>query len=281
MTSVLIQDCLKEARDLGKVLDAELLLGKVMMASRETIFAHPERELSGKEWDEYKTLWRRLKSGEPTAYLLGNKEFFELQFKVDDRVLIPRPETEHLVETVIDLVKGIDEPRILDVGTGCGAIALALAHTLPSAKVWASDVSADAVEVARENARNLSLEQVEIEVSDLLTDLEWGSWDLDVLVANLPYIGREKFHFVEKSVEDNEPHVALFGGDDGLRLYDQLFEQVKSGTSKPKWMLGEFGSLQREALETMITRHFPDASTTFHTDLAGLDRFFVIELNHA
>lgn len=283
MSAVLIDDCLREAQDLGRRLESELLLGKVLNVSRETVFAHPERLLSEGEWSQYRNLWERVRAGEPVAYILGRKEFFGLEFVVNEAVLIPRPETEHLVETVIDLVKEIDEPRILDVGTGSGAIALSLAHSLPKARVWASDVSEDALEVARVNADRFELREVQFFVSDLLSDLKWGAWDLNVMVANLPYIGTQRFDFVEKFVKEYEPNAALFGGEDGLRLYDRLFQQVSfSGLSqRPRWIVGEFGSLQRDELEIMIRRHFPTASLVFHTDLAGLDRFFTLNLAHA
>jgi release factor glutamine methyltransferase len=283
MSAVLIADCLRGAHDLGKRLEAELLLGKVLNVSRETVFAYPERLLSPEEWAEYTVLWERVQLGEPVAYVLGRKEFFGLDFVVNEAVLIPRPETEHLVEAVIDLVKEIDAPRILDVGTGSGAIALSLVHSLPKARVWASDVSEEALAVARANAVRFELNEVQFFVSDLLSDLEWNSWNLDVMVANLPYIGTETFDFVEKSVKQYEPHLALFAGEDGLRLYDRLFQQVSASSSgrRPRWIVGEFGSLQRKSLEMMIGRYFPAALVGFHTDLAGLDRFFTLNLTHA
>lgn len=283
MGAVLVDDCLRGAHSLGKRLESELLLGRVLKMSRESLFAHPERLLSEDEWNEYDLLWKRVKAGEPVAYILGHKEFFGLDFKVDERVLIPRPETEHLVEAVLDLVKEVENPRILDVGTGTGVIALTLAQTLPQARVWASDVSGAALEVARENAVHLNVEGVEFFESDLLSHLEWESWDLDVVVANLPYIGTEIFDFVEKSVKEYEPHEALFGGVDGLGLYVQLFEQIKCSKTgvRPRWILGEFGALQRKAMATLIARFFPSSSVTFHQDLAGLDRFFILNLAHA
>ena len=277
-SSLRVKDALKWGHDSGKLLDAECLLSYVMGCSKEQLFAYPEKEVSIEERESFEALWRRRDLGEPVAYLTGNKEFYGLNFKVDSRVLIPRPETEHLVETVLDLVKDIEEPRILDLGTGSGAMAVSLAHTLPKAVVYASDVSAEAVAVAQENAR-LNEVDVEFSVSDLLCDLPWQDWDLDVLVANLPYIGTERFHFVEKGVEDHEPHVALFGGSDGLDLYRQLFEQINSSASgRPRWILGEFGSMQRSFLEDVINTSFPDGRVEFHQDLAGLDRFFVIYL---
>jgi release factor glutamine methyltransferase len=258
-------------------LALELLIAHVLKTSREYVFSHPEHVLETPQIAAFSALWNRYLAGEPVAYLRGYKEFWGLNFSVDDRVLVPRPETEHLVETVLQLVDGLDEVRLLDVGTGSGAIACALAHELPEAQVWASDVSSDAVDVAQSNAKSLGLDRIDMRVSDLLSAFDLNELDLDVLVANLPYIGIDKFHFVEKKVEDHEPHVALFGGTDGLRLYDQLFTQLQANLSRPRWILGEFGCFQREALEAMIRSHFPKARVDFHQDLAGLDRYFVID----
>jgi len=222
--------------------------------------------------------------GIPLQYLLGEAVFCGVQFALAPGVFIPRPETEHLVSTVLELVREIEAPRILDVGTGCGAIAIALAHSRPEASVFASDVSVDALEVAEQNASRLlpSHESpLRFFPSDLLNDVPWPTLNLDVVVANLPYIGTQEFHFVEATVDRYEPSVALYGGVDGLRLYDRLFEQINCSSDAaalPRWILGEFGCFQRERLEAMIQRHFPSAAVSFHSDLAGLDRFFVLAL---
>lgn len=279
MTSV--KDCLSRALLLNKRLEAELLLAHVLGMTKEEVFAHPEKEVGEVEAQDFESFWARVEDGEPIAYILGEKEFFGLMFKTDSRALIPRPETEHLVETVMDLVRDLESPRILDVGTGCGAIALALQHALPKAMVYGSDVSEEAIELARENGQNLELGNVEFFVSDLIEGLPEEVRDVDVLVANLPYIGEEEFHFVEKAVEDYEPHVALFGGSDGLRLYQQLFDQINCSRKQPQWILGEFGSLQRERLEEMIQVAFPEGEVIFYSDLAGLDRYFKIKLDYA
>lgn len=287
VNSSTVGECIKCIRPTGKRLEAELLLTEILGVSREEVFAHPERVLLGEEYERFEELWSRIEAGEPLAYVLGHKEFYGLEFAVDSRVLVPRPETEHLVETVLELVRGKDggdamlEPRILDVGTGCGAIAVALAHALPKAQVFASDVSAEALEVAKFNAERILEEEGEKNVkffrSDLLKDIPWIDLCLDVLVANLPYIGTEEFHFVEASVDRYEPSVALYGGSDGLQLYRQLFDQINCSTW-PRWLLGEFGCFQRERLEGLIREAFPSSSVSFHTDLAGLDRFFVLSL---
>lgn len=278
MEAVSIEDCLSQARDLGKSLDAERLLEHVLKMSRTHVFAHPERVLSEEEWARYRVLWQRVDAGEPLAYVTGVAAFFGMEFHVDERVLIPRPETELLVEAVLDRVSGLNAPRIWDVGTGSGAIALALAKTLSEAEILATDVSAEALQVASANARRLGLERVRFAVADLLEGVNFSA---NVMVANLPYIGTKQFHFVEKSVEDYEPPVALFGGEDGLRLYARLFEQVSClGAARPSCVIGEFGAFQREALQILIESGFPMFPVTFHTDLAGLDRFFILDCRY-
>ncbi len=290
MVNPKVGDFVDRARPVGKLLEAELLLAEILGVTREDVFAHPERGLSGEECERFERFWERIEAGEPLAYILGHKEFYGLDFFVDSRVLVPRPETEHLVSTVLELVRDIDEPKILDVGTGCGAIAVALAHALSGrvgAQVFASDVSEEALEVARVNAEKIlaSRRPVSVDIeffqSDLLQDIPWITLNLDILVANLPYIGTREFHFVEASVERFEPSVALYGGADGLQLYRQLFDQISCSDERgvgPRWLLGEFGCFQRERLEAMIHEIFPSSSVSFHTDLAGLDRFFVLTL---
>ena len=268
---VLVKDFISRARVLDKRLEAELILANVLDVSKEQIFAYPERILEPPEEKRVATFWRRIEQGEPIAYVLGKKSFHGIELKTDKRALTPRPET-------MDLVSNIKQPRILDVGTGCGAIALALASALPEAFVFGSDVSEEAVNLARENTELLDLgARMEFWVSDLLNDLP-KELKIDVLVANLPYIGEKKFHFVEKNVEDYEPHVALFGGHDGLRLYEKLFEQINCSTLGMKWVLGEFGSMQREVLEQMLDHFFTDKKWEILPDLAGLDRYFIIYL---
>jgi release factor glutamine methyltransferase len=275
---VLVKDFISSARVLDKRLEAELILAEVLGVSKEQVFAYPERDLSLEEQKKVEEFWKRVEKGEPLAYILGFKGFHGIELKTDARALIPRPETEFLVEKTMDLVEGIKKPRILDVGTGCGAIALALASSMENASVFGSDVSGDAVNLARENAAGLGLaSRVEFWEADLLKGIP-EDLKLDVLVANLPYIGEKKFHFVEKNVEAYEPHVALFGGHDGLRLYEKLFEQINCSTLGMKWVLGEFGSMQREVLEQMLDHFFADKKWEVLPDLAGLDRYFVIYL---
>lgn len=277
MPTVSLRTVFERVRPTGKRLEAELILADILKCSREKVFSHPECVLSEEQAAAFEEKWQRLMEGESVAYIVGWKEFFGLRFKVDHRVLVPRPETEHLVEAILERVKSLTDPVILDVGTGSGAIALAVQSQRPDARIFASDVSEEALQVARENAKTLELPQVSFFQSDLLRDLPWEQWGVDVLVANLPYIGQEEFHFVERSVERFEPALALFGGKDGLDLYRRLFEQINCSKRPLRWVMGEFGSLQRERLEEAIRVAFPHAEVTFYTDLAGLDRYFIIE----
>lgn len=261
-------------------LERELILAEVLNVSRESVFAHPERRLTPDEAVRFEALWARVEAGEPVAYVLGKKEFYGLEFAVDARVLIPRPETELLVEAVLDCVKSLEWPVVLEVGTGSGAIAVVLAKALPQARVLATDISEEALCVARHNAARWEV-GVEFFQADLLTDLPWTECGVDVVVANLPYIGRKEFDFIQLMVERYEPEVALFGGDDGLDLYRRLLGEIAAvpAAMSPRWVIGEFGDGQRERLAELIAGIFPAAACVFHRDLASLDRFFVLHLN--
>ncbi|KKR24313.1 MAG: protein-(glutamine-N5) methyltransferase, release factor glutamine methyltransferase, partial [Candidatus Peregrinibacteria bacterium GW2011_GWE2_39_6] len=266
---------LDHPRFLGKKAAAELLLADILGISKEKMFAYPDRSLNQKEIQSFEAFWFRFEQGEPMAYLLKRKEFFNLNFYVDSRVLIPRPETELLVEKALNLAKNYLHPRFLDIGTGCGAIALAIQSVLRKAKIWGSDISEDALEVAHLNAKNLHLTQVDFVKSNLLGQIPLEQWQPHFFIANLPYIGTKKFNFVEKNVQRYEPELALFGGEDGLDLYRILFGQVRKSSWIPHFLIGEFGFQQRVALAKIISANFPLVVVNFYQDLAGLDRFFV------
>lgn len=265
----------------GDHLGAELLLSFVTGRDRAYLLSHGEEEVPEAVLDRFLDLFDRMIRGEPVAYILGNKEFFGLDFSVDRRVLIPRPETEHLVEKILDYVrsssKGGDgrQVRILDVGTGSGCIAISVAKHLPSSEVVGIDISADALEVARGNALVHGVDgRVVFLHSDLLASVDGP---FDIVVANLPYIGEKRFSFVSKSAADYEPHVALFGGDDGLALYSRFFEQLSRNSWRPRLLTGEFGFLQKDELVRIFRMFFHDHSIRFEQDYAHLDRIFVVE----
>ena len=258
-------------------IGVEVLLSRALKATKEQLFAHPERELREGELDLFLKEVEQLRAGEPLAYIIGEKEFYGLAFEVNEHVLIPRPETELMVDKVREFV-GDGSAKILDVGTGSGAIAVAVAHSLPQVEVVATDVSADALEVAKRNAKRYGVQKrVEFVESDLLEEIDEP---FDVIVANLPYIGEERFRFISKETEEFEPHVALFGGMDGLELYRRLFKQMNERGLKPSLLLGEFGFAQAEEMTILLSKFFDQHEWRIEKDYASIERIFVVSFGN-
>jgi release factor glutamine methyltransferase len=244
-------------------LDAELLLGAVLGVPRTTVFAHPERPLSAEESARFEHFLARRLAAEPMQYITGTQEFFGLPFEVSPAVLIPRPETEHLVEAALALEAG---PRIVDVGTGSGAIAVALAKAISGAHITAVDNSPAALEVARRNAsRHGVTSQIDFVLADLLTKSEESSFD--AVVSNPPYIADDEI--LEPQVRDYEPHSALFSGPTGLEVYRRLIPQAAKALRPGGWLLLEIGHGQQSALETLLTSW---QDVRFIADLQGIPR---------
>ena len=188
-------------------VDAELLIGRALGTTRTALYSDPERELPAEEAAEVEHLVGRRETREPLAYVLGEWGFRRLTLKVDRRVLVPRPETEVVVERCLELLRGLDRPVVLDVGTGSGAIALAIADEHQGARVTAIDVSVGALEVARENAR-----AAELDVTFVEHDVDYGlEGEYDLVVSNPPYVGSEEIETLEPEVRDWEPRVATVG----------------------------------------------------------------------
>ncbi len=246
-------------------LDAEILLAAAMGVSRATIVANPSAELEPDHAWQFAEWARRRRGREPVAYILGVKGFRRLDLQVDRRVLIPRPETEHLVEAALGLPSGA---RVVDVGTGSGAVALALKDERPDLEVIATDASADALEVARANARRLGLDVTLLE-GDLLTPV---SGRVDAVVSNPPYVGEDERSLLPADVIGHEPPEALFAGADGLDLVRRLIpDAVALGA---RLIALEVGWTQAAAvLEMLDTAGFEDTGVI--ADLAGIDRVVV------
>lgn len=209
----------------------------------------------------------------PIQYLQGYVEFYKLKFKVTSDVLIPRPETELLVDAVIKFSK---QPfSCLDLGTGAGAIAISIAKNLPNCKIYASEVSLKALKVAKQNAK---LHQVEDSINFLKSDL-LSNFDtpVDVIVTNLPYIPSHRIPYLDSSVKDYEPHLALDGGSDGFKLYRKLFNQINQKGWKPKLLVGEIDYTHKELAYDEAYSHFKGAQIEVKTDLAHLQRILVIK----
>ena len=250
-------------------LDAELLLGEALGVDRARLVLDRRSPVDGHAHERFDRLARRRLAGEPVAYLLGRRGFRFIELDVDPRVLIPRPETELLVEAALGLAPGAS---VLDVGCGSGAVALALAHERPDLRVAGVDVSEDAVAVARANARRLGLD-VSFRVGDLLD----GTAPVDAVLANLPYV--EDGAALPVDVSGFEPAGALFAGPDGLSAIRRLVAAVArpAGPAWPAWpalLALEIGAAQGSAVEALVSgAGFSEVALV--RDLAGLDRVVV------
>jgi release factor glutamine methyltransferase len=246
-------------------LDAELLLAGALGVDRAALVMDPAREVAGPAARAFRDLVRRRSAGrEPVAYLLGTKGFRHLELEVDPRVLVPRPETELLVEVALDLPAGT---RVLDVGTGSGAVALALKHERPDLDVGGTDVSDDAVDVARSNARRLGLA-----VSFTRADLLEGAPEADAILSNPPYVAEADRALLAPEITRHEPEVALFAGADGLDVLRRLAAQA--GASPASFLAVEIGSGQAPAVAALL-RAAGFSETEARRDLAGIERVVI------
>ena len=234
-------------------LDAEYLLSHVLSLQRIQLYTHFDRPLVGDELADYRALVKRRASGEPIAYILGFREFWTLDLAVDPRVLIPRPDTETLVRAALARLDTDSPGRCLDIGTGSGAIALALASERPHLQIAATDVSADALEVATANATRNNLDgRIHFLLSDLFEALgpEWN--DLEIVVSNPPYIGERERPDLSYEVLDFEPGLALFSGDDGLVLIRRLITDARKHLQPGGHLLLEIGHTQGPAVAALM-----------------------------
>lgn len=205
---------------------AEWLLGEVIDCDRGKLYAHPKRQVSVDDAREYWALVERCVKGEPLQHVLGYTSFRGLRIDVSPDVMIPRPETEELVEVGLSVISEVDAPHVLDVGTGSGCIALAIKAERPDAEVAGWDVSADALRVARRNREKLALQVSFSEVDILSEDTEPPSTPLDLLISNPPYIPRGEADTLSPLVREYDPDLALFSGDDPLRFYRVLADRA-------------------------------------------------------
>ena len=269
-------------------LDAQVLLANVVGVPRATLLAWPERALTAEQAARYAGLVARREAHEPVAYLIGRREFLGLEFQTDARALIPRPETELLVEAALADIRerlarapATPLPLVADIGTGSGAIALSLAALEPRLpRLYATDVSADALTLAAENAQRLGVaNRVTFLHGDLLAPLPEA---VDVLLANLPYVAPEDAPTLPADVSRYEPALALYGADDGWRdglgHLRRLFATAPNHLRPHASLYLEFGYNQRAALEALTHATFPQARWDVVSDYAGWDRFLAIHL---
>ncbi len=260
----------------GAELDAELLLSHAVSKDRTKLYGDHKLPLTDSQKKFYNDLLSRRASREPLAYLVGRKEFYGLPLTVNRHVLIPRPETETLVEIALKHATDFGKPRVIDVGTGSGAIALAVASQHKKARITAVDISANALDVARRNAKDLKTEQrITFRRSDLLSD---AAGPFDLVLANLPYLTNEQIKDLPADIREFEPYHALAGGPDGLYWYERLLKQLPIVSQAGTVLLAEIGPNLKAGFEAVAKRHLPRATLVFHPDLAGRVRVAEVRL---
>lgn len=260
------------------LLDAQLLMANILECSRLDIIVHPERELTGDEEDGFDKLVTRRAARYPLAYLLGYREFYGIDIKVTPGVLIPRPETELLVEIIVDRLRNVPNPTIADIGIGSGAISIAVAHSLPQSRIVATDLSDEAIQVAKANIDNYQLsDRINIIHGDLVSPLLGLGEKYDAIVSNPPYIASEEIANLEPEVRCYEPMVALVGGETGLAAYRRIYPDAL-GLLKPDGFVAvEIGQGQADAV-SQIAMDSGYTSIDVYKDLAGIERVVVTSL---
>jgi release factor glutamine methyltransferase len=249
-------------------LEGELLLRHVLGVSRTQLYVDLDHELSPTYEGIFRNLIERRLQGEPSAYILGHREFYGLDFHVDHGVLIPRSESELLVERAISLAQNRLEYTIADIGTGCGAIAISLALNLPEAKIYASDISATALEVARLNCQKHGVvDRIHLLQGDLLDPLPES---VDLIIANLPYV--READLPRTGPLSFEPILALNGGPDGIAGINRLCFQVGEKLRPGGCLLLEIGQGQKGAVAALLGRAFPSAQIEIASDFGGIER---------
>jgi release factor glutamine methyltransferase len=235
-------------------MNAELLLMFTLECDRAYLHAHPERKLSADEQRRYGQALAERERGLPAQYITGHQEFWGMDFIVTPAVLIPRPETEHVIETVLERVRVPPSAallRIVDVGTGSGCIALALAKELPSAEIHATEISTAALEIARANAARLQLAaRVQFHQTDLLEGVEAGAFDF--VVSNPPYVGESEEDQVQLQVRKYEPRNAVFGGATGLEVIERLIPQARELLKPRGWLVMEISGTIAERVQQLL-----------------------------
>lgn len=253
-------------------LEAESLLAFVTASSRTALLAHPERLLTADEQALYEQLVAQRAGGIPLPYLTRRVEFYGLEFTVTPDVLIPRPETEILVERALER-----EPRtVIDVGTGSGCVAVTLAVHLPHARVWATDLSGAALRVAAANAcRHGVADRVAFIQADLLSPLRGP---VDLVISNPPYVAEEEWSSLPASVREYEPRLALYGGRGGLEVIRRLLRDAPRLLQRGGTLLVEIGASQGSQAAALARACVPQACVRIHPDLAGRDRVLEVSL---
>lgn len=260
-------------------LDAEILLEYTLKKAREFFFMHPEYVIERTELDQFQQYIERRQNSEPVAYIVGEKEFYGRSFAVNPHVLIPRPETEQLVDMCIEYCseRGLQTPTILEIGTGSGCIAVTLAHELPQAKILATDISQDALTVAKKNA---SLHSVEIECrqSDVYEKISDKKEGIDIIISNPPYVREQDIDAQRKDMNSlaHEPQNALYAEESGFDILRRIISAAPHWLKPNGALFVEMGESHSLPFSTLSQKKFPEHTVEVKKDYAGLVRYGVV-----
>ena len=253
---------------------AKILLEHILKVKREYIIAHCEDIVSNEQVTLYQAKLEEIKNGKPIQYITHYQEFMKLDFYVDENVLIPQPDTEILVEKVIEILKNKKNTcSVLDMCTGCGAIGISIAKYIPKADIYVSDISKSALQIAKKNALKNGVENIHFILSDRFKSIY--KKDFDIIVSNPPYIETDMIKDLPTEVK-NEPHLALDGGNDGLDFYRTLSNQSISYLKSNGYLCLEIGYQQKEEVSKLLKNHFKNIK--IFQDYGGRDRVVISEV---
>ena len=257
--------------------DSEIISRKiaeyVLKLNRNEIITNLDNEITDKNKEDYDTLIFEVASGEPLQYITNNQEFYGIDFYVDENVLIPQPDTEILVEEVIEIVKNTGFSRVLDMCTGSGCIGISIAKNIESAKVLITDVSENALDIAKKNIEKINVKNINILQSDMFEEIED---EFDIIVSNPPYVETEEIGLLPSDVQ-KEPILALDGGEDGLEFYKELINESHKYLNDDGYLCMEIGYNQKDTVIELLEENSNYKNIYSKKDLSGNDRIIVAQ----
>jgi|LQYC01.1.fsa_nt_gi protein-(glutamine-N5) methyltransferase, release factor-specific len=253
-------------------LDAEVLLAQVLKTDRKGLYLSLPNTISEQEKETLQYLLSRRINGEPVSYIIGRKEFWSLSFKVNPAVMIPRPETETLIEETLKIFSPGSSPSIVDIGTGSGAISIALATERPQASIITIDISFEALLVAKENASFNGVRSIQFINGNLYEPLKEGKKIFDLIVSNPPYIPTAEIPLLPPGIRDYEPYIAFDGGPDGLELYRKIIREAHHYLKRGGYLLLEVGKGQYQEVSEIISETKKFSLPEIIPDLSGIER---------